>query len=97
MCQHVLEEVCGVGVVVGVSTWTQSSWFKQLNGSVKKIRETRQQSTSPNMTATETAKAMVVQATKDDKADVITAMTTTTMITTTSNKKKKTMMTMMTR
>jgi hypothetical protein len=25
--QHVVEEVCGVEVVVGASTWTVSSWF----------------------------------------------------------------------
>jgi GT2 family glycosyltransferase len=27
-CQHVVEDVCGVGAVVGVSTWTLSSWFE---------------------------------------------------------------------
>ncbi len=26
-CQHIVEEVCGVAMVVGVSTWTLSSWF----------------------------------------------------------------------
>ena len=26
-CQHIVEEVCGVTVVVGGSTWTLSSWF----------------------------------------------------------------------
>ncbi len=36
-CQHVVEEVCGVGVVVGVSTWTLSSWIGPPNGFVKKI------------------------------------------------------------
>ena len=26
-CQHVVEEVCGVKVVVGESKWTLSSWY----------------------------------------------------------------------
>jgi len=26
-CQHIVEEVCGVAMVVGASTWTLSSWF----------------------------------------------------------------------
>ena len=26
-CQHIVEEVCGVKVVVGVSKWTPSSWY----------------------------------------------------------------------
>jgi hypothetical protein len=38
------------------------------------------------MTVTATAKAMVVQSTKDDKADVMTKMTTTTLMRTTTNK-----------
>ena len=26
-CQHIVEEVCGVKVVVGASKWTLSSWY----------------------------------------------------------------------
>jgi hypothetical protein len=26
-CQHIVEEVCGIKVVVGACTWTLSSWY----------------------------------------------------------------------
>jgi hypothetical protein len=60
-CQHVVEEVCGVGVVVGVSTWTLSSWFGPPNGFVEKSYGMTQQPTSCDMTVTATTKSMVVQ------------------------------------
>jgi hypothetical protein len=60
--QLVGEEVCGVGVVVGVSTWTLSSWIGPPNGFVEKSYRTTQQSTSCDTTVTATAKSMVVQA-----------------------------------
>ena len=94
-CQHVVEEVHGVGVVVGVSTWKLSSWFKPPNGFVKKSCGTRQQSIVRDMSVAAMAKVMAARATKDDKANVMTTTTPTTLMTTTTNKMTKTMMMMM--
>ena len=74
--------------MVGVSTWTLSSWFEPPNGSVKKPVEHNNQPWR-DVTVTAKAKAMVVQSPKDDEADVTTTTTTTTLMTTTTNKMTK--------